>query len=124
MMTAAETVRVLVVDDHAMFRQSLVRALRFDERVDVIGEAADGVEALRQARELQPDVILMDITMPLITGIDATRAIRAEMPQVRIIGLSMHEDSAMRQRMIEAGANDYLTKTAPLDELLHAIRPT
>lgn len=123
MMTVAATLRLLIVDDHEMFRQMLARVLRFDERLEVIGEAADGYQALEQTRELRPDVILMDITMPGLTGIDATRAIRAEMPEVRIVGLSMHNDPAMREEMIEAGANDYVAKDAPLEELMRALLP-
>ena len=123
MMTASETLRLLIVDDHAMFRQMLVRVLRFDERLDVVGEACDGVEALEQARQLKPDVVLMDITMPRLTGIDATRALRAEMPEVRIVGLSMHNDESVRDEMLRAGADDYIAKDAPLEHLIRALVP-
>lgn len=123
MMTAAETIRVLIADDHQMFRQMLIRTLRFDERIQMIGEASDGVQAVQMAKKLRPDVVLMDITMPGLTGIEATRAIRQESPDVRVIGLSMHNDPAVRDEMLKAGASGYVSKDAVLEELLRVLLP-
>ena len=121
MMTASRTVRVLIVDDHTMFRQMLVRALRGDERLQIVGEAASGDQAVALSQSLQPDLIVMDVTMPGMTGVEATRVIHSLQPGVRIVGLSMHNDPAMRQQMLDAGASGYVPKDAPLRQLLDAM---
>jgi len=90
--------------------------------VEMVGEAADGQEAVEKTREFQPDVILMDISMPRLDGIEATRIIHAEFPHTRIIGLSMHDKQDQAARMLEAGASAYCTKDGATDMLLSAIR--
>jgi PAS domain S-box-containing protein len=117
----AGSTRVLFVDDHQVMRQGLIKLIAGQPDVQVIGEAANGQEAIEQARYLKPDVVVMDINMPQINGIEATRIIKSEMPGIRVIGLSMHEDDNNRQIMLEAGAESFVSKTASPAELLMAI---
>jgi NarL family two-component system response regulator LiaR len=115
-------IRILVVDDHGVVRQGLRMYLALDPELEVVGEAANGAEALRLARELRPDVVLMDLLMPVMDGIAATRAIRRELPEVEVIALtSVLEDSAVYGAM-RAGAIGYLLKDTEADELCRAIK--
>ncbi|HYL81302.1 MAG TPA: response regulator, partial [Candidatus Acidoferrum sp.] len=114
--------RVLIVDDHKVMRQGLTRLLNAEPDMEVIGEAADGQTAVELARRLAPDVVTMDISMPGMNGIQATRMILAECPAVRVIGLSMFEEAEQAKAMRDAGAVDYLTKSAASDALVAAIR--
>jgi CheY-like chemotaxis protein len=114
-------VRVLLVDDHAIVRQGIVNVLDADERVEVIGEAADGEEAIHAVEQLQPDVVLMDVNLPKINGIEATREIRERWPEIRVLGLSVHNDVATAQSMMEAGANGLLSKAEHTDRIVEAI---
>ncbi len=116
------TIRLLLVDDHVMMRRGLALLMEEAPDIEVVGEASDGEEAVRLALELQPDVILMDVSMPGMSGTEATRRIKAELPDVRIIGLSMHDLDGTRESMLGAGAEAYLTKDGPPDLLLSAIR--
>jgi DNA-binding NarL/FixJ family response regulator len=113
--------RVLLVDDHKAIRDGLKRLMQGQANIEVVGEAADGREALELARLLRPDVIIMDISMPVMNGIDATRRIKAEISGIRVIGLSMFEDEQAGSTMRNAGADGYVIKTAPPAELLKAI---
>jgi len=119
---AAGAIRVLVADDHTVVRKGLVELLRKEPSLAVVGEAADGRQALDLARLLNPDVVLMDVSMPVMSGIDATRVLLAEMPSVRVIGLSMHAQADMAAQMRAAGAVRYLVKDGPMEDLLKAIR--
>jgi PAS domain S-box-containing protein len=119
-----ERVRVLLADDHAVVRQGLAGLLREHGEIEVVGEAVDGAEAVDLALRLQPDVVLMDITMPALNGIDATERIMAALPQTRVIGLSMHEEADMGRAMLKAGAQGYLRKDTDTDSLLAAILQT
>jgi PAS domain S-box-containing protein len=114
-------VRVVIADDHAIFRQGFSALLRAEGWIDVVGEAADGGEAVELARTLRPDVIVMDVSMPKMSGIEATRQIVAELPGVRVVGLSMHEDEEIAASMREAGAVDFVTKGGPSNAAISAI---
>ncbi len=119
---AADRIRVLLADDHAALRHGLGSMLAEYSDIEVIGEADDGMTAVELARRLQPDIILMDVTMPRLGGIEATRQIVGELPRVRVIGLSMHEEETIALAMREAGAVAYLAKCGDTDDLIVAIR--
>ncbi|QYN34368.1 response regulator transcription factor [Pseudonocardia sp. DSM 110487] len=117
------TVRVLLVDDQALFREALATLLAVHEGVEVVGEAGDGDEALRKAAELVPDVVLMDLRMPVLDGIGATRRLRVEQPEVRVIALTTFDDDQDVFAALRAGAVGYLLKdvsSARLVEAVHA----
>jgi len=116
------SIRILIVDDHAVVRQGLKMFLALDDELEVIGEAANGEEAIRRAHELAPDVVLMDLLMPQMDGIAATEVIRRELPDVEVIALtSVLEDKAV-YGAVRAGAIGYLLKDTQADELCRAIR--
>jgi len=116
------SIRILTVDDHSVVRQGLRMFLALDEELEVVGEAADGAEAVRLAHELFPDVVLMDLLMPGMDGITATETIRREMPETEVIALtSVLEDQAVYDAM-RAGAIGYLLKDTQADELCKAIK--
>jgi len=115
-------IRILIVDDHHLFRQSLRTIIGRQQDMTVVGEAANGFEALKQAKCHQPDIILMDVGMPGMDGIDATRRIRELPDDVKIIGLSSHSGDIYKETMIAAGADDYLPKICDLAKLLDCIR--
>jgi DNA-binding NarL/FixJ family response regulator len=114
--------RVLLADDHEVVREGLARLLKEEPDMEVVGEAADGQAAIDLTRQLLPDVVIMDINMPGMDGIEAARGIHAEFPDVKIIGLSMFEKLERGDAMLEAGAVDYLTKSGPPDAVIAAIR--
>ncbi len=114
-------IRLMLADDHRMLRQGLRRSLT-DEGFDVIGEAADGEEAVVLAARLQPDVILMDVTMPDVDGVEATRRIHRDHPAIRIVMLTMHADESVIAEALRAGAVGYLVKDCSVDEIAGAIR--
>lgn len=118
---AAAVTRVLLVDDHQVMRQGLIRLMANQPDIAVVGEAANGREALEFARRIRPDVIVMDISMPEMDGIEATRRIKDEMPGVRVIGLSMHENDQVTGAMRVAGAETLISKTDSSIDLLAAI---
>lgn len=115
-------IRVLVVDDHTVLRKGLCSLLTPRYGIEVIGEAGDGVEAVDQARALQPDVILMDLEMPRKTGLDAILEIRRQNPDARILVLTSFGEDAKVSAAVKAGAMGFLLKDSSLDELVHAIR--
>ena len=119
---AARRLRVLVVDDRALVRRGFAALLAGEPDVEVVGEADNGQRAIELTRRLNPDVILMDVSMPVMNGIDATRTILAEYPALRVIGLSMFEDPDQSEAMRQAGAVGYLSKSASAETLLAAIR--
>ena len=115
-------IRVVLVDDHAVVRDGLMKALADEADLDVVGQAADGEEAVAVTRATQPDVVLMDIGLPILDGIEATRRIHSEWPRVRVIGLSVFDDESHQKAMAAAGAVDCLDKSAPLARVVGAIR--
>ncbi len=120
--SGGEPIRVLVVDDHALFRRGLEMVLVQETDIDVVGEAGDGREALELARELTPDIVLMDIRMPRGSGIDACTAIKDVAPSTKIIMLTISDEEADLYEAIKAGASGYLLKEISIDEVAAAIR--
>lgn len=114
-------VRVLLADDHRILREGLRRSLEA-LGVDVVGEAVDGDEAVDLADALHPDVVLMDVTMPVLDGVEASRRIRQRLPDVRVVMLTMHADEATLARAIRAGADGYLVKDCSTEEIADTIR--
>jgi two-component system NarL family response regulator len=117
----AEPVRVVIADDHSVYRSGLHRGLEADPTIAVVAEAGDGQEAIARVEELVPDVVLMDVRMPRLNGIDAARAIRSRVPKVRVVMLTVSEDEDDLFEAIKAGANGYLLKELPPDEVADAI---
>jgi CheY-like chemotaxis protein len=115
-------IRVLVADDHAVVRQGIGNLLSDEPDIEIVGLAADGQEAVDLAAKLLPNAILMDMSMPKLNGVEATRIIHNEYPEICIIGLSMFEEAERAQAMRDAGAVNYLTKSGPAEELINAIR--
>jgi CheY-like chemotaxis protein len=121
-LSVSARVRVLLVDDHAMIRQGLKTILEGYPEIDIVGEAANGIEALTLTRTRQPDIVIMDVTMPRMDGIEATRLIKEEWPSVLVIGLSVHSAPQVGDTMREAGAFSVLTKEAAVDDLHRTIQ--
>ena len=112
--------RLLLADDHRTLREGLRRSLQ-DAGFDVVGEAADGQEAFRLAQELLPDVVLMDVTMPILDGVEATRLIHRAVPEIAIVMLTMHDDGDIMARALQAGAVGYLVKDCAIEEVVETI---
>jgi DNA-binding NarL/FixJ family response regulator len=117
-----DTIRILIADDHPVVREGLMSMLNRQEDFEVVGEAKNGVEAVNKAKELAPNVVLMDLRMPELDGVEAIRQIKAARPSTQIIILSTYSDDEYIFRGIEAGARAYLLKDAPREELFKAIR--
>jgi CheY-like chemotaxis protein len=115
------TIRVLIADDYNAIRTALTRALHVEPQIEVVGEASDGYSAVLLAGKLKPDIVLMDINMPGLDGIEATRRIVRQNPDVKVIGLSVHCFEFYARRMLEAGARAYLLKDCDIEELLEVI---
>jgi len=116
-----DPIRVLVVDDHALFRRGITAVLANQESLEIVGEATDGLEAIKKAEEIVPDVILMDLNMPHCSGLEATQALETKMPQVNILVLTVSENEADLFAAMKFGAKGYLLKNAEPEELIHAI---
>ena len=121
-MTGPPRIRVLIVDDHAVVRSGLATFLQAFDDFELVGEASDGAEALRQCGQVSPDVILMDLLMPEVDGIAATRTIRQRYPNVQVIALTSFQDQDRVQAALDAGALGYLLKNVSADDLARAIR--
>jgi NarL family two-component system response regulator LiaR len=121
-MNNAQIIRVMLVDDHNVVRSGLATFLRAYDDLELVAEARNGLEAVRLCREKQPDVILMDLMMPEMDGIEATHAILAEYPEIKIIAMTSFEDQQLVQGVLAAGAISYLIKNVTSDELAKAIR--
>jgi DNA-binding NarL/FixJ family response regulator len=117
-------IRILLVDDHKIIRAGLRNLIHNHNNMEIVGETDTGRTALKLAQKLAPDIIIMDISMPDMNGIDATRKIKTEIPNVKIIALSMHSDRKFVSGMIKAGASGYVLKDCAFDELVDAIKTT
>ena len=115
-------IRVLVADDHTIVRQGLVGILKSSDDMEVVGEAADGAEAVEKAAKLKPDVVVLDVSMPHLSGLEAARRIREALPATRILVLTMHDDEEYVLKMVRAGASGYLLKDSAASELIAGIR--
>jgi len=115
-------IRILIADDHAVVRSGLRELLRADEDVEVVGEAADGAEAMRLVGTLQPDMVLLDITMPPDNGIETAKRLKEAYPELLVLFLTIHEDEGLLHEALRAGASGYLIKRAEPAEILQAIR--
>jgi len=118
----ADKLTVLLVDDHALVRKGFRRMLEDDPSISVVGEASEGEDAVRLALELKPKVVVMDCALPGISGIDATRRIRAKMPDATVLMLSMHSEDTLVRQALEAGARGYILKNALELDLISAIK--
>lgn len=115
-------IRILLADDHAMLRQGTAEILRRELDFEIVGEASNGQEAVDLALSLKPDIVVMDVRMPVLSGIEATSRIRAAFPEVQILVLSAHDDEEYIFSLLKAGASGFLLKTAPANALIKAIR--
>ncbi len=114
--------QIFLVEDHTILRDGLRELLSSEPDLEVVGEAGEGREAIRRIGELMPDLVLMDLSMPGVTGIDATREIRRRNPDIKIVALTVHTDESYIHATLEAGANGYVSKSSSRDELVSAIR--
>ncbi|MER3501653.1 MAG: DNA-binding response regulator [Candidatus Fervidibacterota bacterium] len=121
-MTEQRVIRVLIVDDHAILRDGLKALLQSEPDIEVVGEASTGREAIKLIRKLRPNVVLMDISMPDMTGLQATEIIKKSYPEVKVIALTVHESETYLKRMMKVGADGYVVKGAAAQELTRAIR--
>ncbi len=117
-----ERIKVLIVDDHRVVREGLSAILQSKESIQVLGEAQDGQEAVEKARSLLPDVILMDVSMPKMTGVEATRIIKREFPHIGIIALTMYEEQQYIFDLVRGGATGYLLKDSDSEQIVKAIQ--
>ena len=117
-----ESVRILVVDDHTIVRQGLKALLEAQPDFQVVGEADNGREAVKKAQELSPEVVIMDIAMPILNGLEATRQIKRVLPETKVIALTMYNDEEYVFQILKSGASGYLIKETAVNELITAIR--
>lgn len=116
------SIKIFLVEDHDIVRNGIKALLKSQSDIEIVGEASNGLEALEKLEKVQPDIILMDMNMPVIDGLDGTRRIKVRFPLVKILVLSMHDHESYLIDMLEAGANGYILKNASIDELMFAIR--
>src|SRR5258705_8202631 len=121
MTDSPKPIRIILVDDHPVVREGLRSILATFQEVIVVGEAGSGLEAIAVARELNPDVVVMDISMPEMSGIEATAALRRELPDIKVLALSMHENVSYIKQALRAGARGYILKDSAPKELVEAI---
>ena len=121
-MSESGPIRVMVVDDHAMVRTGLATSLEVSDGLDLVGQATNGQEAVELCEQFQPDVILMDLVMPEMDGVTATRIIRERWPQVQVVALTSFQEMELVQDALEAGAISYLLKNVSMDDLMEAVR--
>ena len=119
-----DKIKLLLADDHAVLRAGLKTLLNAQPDIEVVAEAADGQETVRRSLEVAPDIVIMDITMPGLSGLEATREIKKRNPEIKVLVLTVHEDESYLYQMLRAGASSYVPKKAADTELLDAIRAT
>jgi len=117
-----ETIQVILADDHAVVRQGIRRFLEDAPDISVVAEVEDGAEAIRMTQTLQPDVVVLDIRMPKVSGVEATRRIKENFPGIRVLALTAYDDDPYVFALLQAGADGYVLKTASADELIQAVR--
>jgi two-component system response regulator NreC len=115
-------ISVLIADDHGIVRRGIAALLSLEHDIEVVGQVSDGREAVEQALVLDPDVVLMDISMPVLNGLESTRLLKRQAPQIQVIALSAHDNDEYIQQIINAGAKGYLLKNGPFEDLVAAIR--
>jgi DNA-binding NarL/FixJ family response regulator len=115
-------VRIVIADDHKLFRMGLRQLIERHQEVEIVGEAATGLEAIALAKEISPDIVLMDISMPELNGIEATNRIHSELPEVRVVIVSMHSDRRYVLEALKAGAKGYLLKDSTPEEVFRALQ--
>lgn len=123
-MSHADVITIVLADDHALFRRGLRSMLELEPDLRVVGEAADGLEVQDRVGELQPDLVLLDINMPQVDGIDAARALRRNFPHLGIVMLTMFGEDEVVERALDAGADGYLRKDTPFDDIVATVRAT
>lgn len=117
-----QVIKVLLADDHQLFREGLKRILNMEEDIEVVGECGDGTQVLENCLQLHPEIVLMDINMPLLNGVDATAELREALPDVKVIILSIHDDESYVFETLRKGATGYLLKDMEAESLINAIR--
>jgi DNA-binding NarL/FixJ family response regulator len=120
--SAPAKIRILIVDDMAQVRQGLSTILKLADDFEVVGEACNGLEAIRAAEEIRPDVILMDLEMPVLGGLEATRRIKEQRPEIGVVILTIHGSDEVREQSARAGSDAFVEKEAPTETLIAAIR--
>lgn len=114
-------IKILIVDDLAQVRQSLRTILQLSGNIEVVGEATNGLEAIRAAEKLGPEIVLMDIEMPVLGGLEATRRIKEQHPEIGVVILTIHSSAEVREQAMEVGADEFFVKEAPTESLIAAI---
>ena len=114
-------IRILIADDHQLFREGIVNLLSASPQIEIVAQAKNGQDAIDQAKSLKPDIIVMDLSMPVLNGVDATRILHKELTETRVMVLSMHADKLFVKNALEAGAYGYLFKDCTYDQLIEAV---
>lgn len=114
-------IRILIADDHQLFREGIMNLLSASPQIEIVAQAENGQEAIEKAKKLKPDIVIMDLSMPVMSGVDATRVLHKELPETRVLALSMHADKHYIKEALEAGAYSYLSKNCTYDQLIEAI---
>ena len=115
-------IRILVADNHGILRQGIASLIEKQDDMEVVGEADNGLHAVEMTRELRPDVVIMDVSMPVLNGIEATRQIKEELPETKVLALSVHANREFVLDMVRAGVSGYMVKECVLDDLVRAIK--
>lgn len=118
----SESIKIVIADDMPLFREMLIHTLDDEEDITVLGEASDGEDAVNQCKQLAPNIIILDVEMPKMNGVEATRAIVASCPATRVVILTAYEDDDLILELVQAGATGYLVKDTPVDDVVKAIR--